>query len=225
MMEANREARATEWTSVQAYTLSVLCLVIGIVVGWLVRGSQAPVAAAPATNSEATAGSGPDVNSKDPTPQQLQHMADVQAAPMIEKLKTDPNNPSLLAEIGNVYYDAHSFPTAIDYYQQALKLEPSNASIRTDMATAYWYTGDSDSAIAEFNKSLSYEPNKPNALFNLGVVEWQGKMDVNAAVAAWQKLLSTNPNYEAKSKVLQLMAEAKKHAGVKPGTPAKPLPQ
>ncbi len=225
MMETNREARTTEWTSMQAYTLSVLCLVIGIVVGWLVRGSQAPVAASTATNSEAAAVSGADVNSKDPTPQQLQHMADVQSAPMIEKLKTDPNNTSLLAEIGNVYYDAHSFPTAIDYYQRALKLEPSNASIRTDMATAYWYTGDSDSAIAEFNKSLSYEPNKPNALFNLGVVEWQGKMDVNAAVAAWQKLLSTNPNYEAKGKVLQLIAEAEKHAGVKPGTPAKPLPQ
>lgn len=224
MTEANGESRATEWTSVQAYTLSVLCLVIGIVVGWLVRGSQAPVAS-PATNSQATAESAADVNSQNPTPQQLQHMADVQAAPMIEKLKTDPNNTGLLAGIGNIYYDAHSFPTAIDYYQRALKLEPSNANIRTDMATAYWYTGDSESAIAEFKKSLSYEPNKPNALFNLGIVEWQGKMDVNAAVEAWQKLLNTNPNYEGKDKVLQLIAEAKKHAGVKPGTPAKPLTQ
>jgi len=225
MTKPNQETTATEWTSVQAYTLCVLCLVIGVVVGWLVRGSQAPVAAAPATNSSATTEPGTEASSASPTPQQIQHMADVQAAPMIEKLKTDPNNSGLLAGIGNIYYDAHSFPAAIDYYQRALKLEPANASVRTDMATAYWYTGDSDSAITELKKSLSYEPNKPNALFNLGVVEWQGKMNVNAAVEAWQRLLNTNPNYEGKDKVLQLMAEAKKHSGVKPGTPAKPLPQ
>jgi tetratricopeptide (TPR) repeat protein len=91
------------------------------------------------------------------------------------------------------------------------------------MATAYWYTGNADAAIAEFKKSLSYEPNQANTLFNLGIVEWQGKMDIDKAVAAWQKLLDANPNYEHKDKVLELMAQAKKHSGVKPGTPAGPL--
>ena len=152
-------------------------------------------------------------------------MADTEVGPLLEKLKTDPNNAGLLANIGNVYFDAHQFPTAIDYYQRVLKLEPANTNVRTDMATAYWYMGNADAAIAEFQKSLSYEPNKVNTLFNLGFVEWQGKMDVDKAVAAWQKLLDTNPNYEGKSKVEQMIAEAKKHAGVKPGTPAKPLPQ
>ena len=50
-------------------------------------------------------------------------------------------------------------------------------------------------------------------------------MDVQGALTAWQKLLDTNPNYEAKDKVLELMAQAKKHAGVKPGTKAKALPE
>ena len=154
----------------------------------------------------------------------MQKMADTQAAPMVERLKSDPSNTELLASVGNVYYDAQQYPTAIDYYQRLLKIEPSNAGVRTDMATAYWYTGDPDTAIAEFQKSLSYEPTKANTLFNLGIVEWQGKMDIAKATATWQKLLDTNPNYEAKDKVLELMAQAKKHAGVKPGTPAKPLP-
>jgi tetratricopeptide (TPR) repeat protein len=142
---------------------------------------------------------------------------------MIEKLKADPNNLELLQGIGNVYYDAQQFPTAIEYYQRALKVQPSNTGVRTDMATAYWYTGDADTAITQFQKSLSYEPNKANTLFNLGIVEWQGKMEIDKATATWQKLLDTNPNYEGKDKVLQLMAQAKKHSGVKPGTPAKPL--
>jgi len=50
-------------------------------------------------------------------------------------------------------------------------------------------------------------------------------MDIDRAVATWQKLLDTNPNYEGKDKVLELMAQAKKHSGVKAGTSAKPLPE
>jgi tetratricopeptide (TPR) repeat protein len=100
-------------------------------------------------------------------------------------------------------------------------VKPEDSSVRTDMATAYWSLGNADTAIAEFNRALAYEPNKPNALFNLGIVEWQGKMNVEGALAAWQKLLDTNPNYENKAKLLELMAQVKKHSGLKPGVQAK----
>jgi len=224
MTDTNRATSIEQWTSVQAYTLAVICLLVGIAGGWFIRGSKSPAAApvemastsAPVVGS---AGAGPQA----PTPAQMQKMADTQAGPLLEKLKADPNNAGVLASIGNIYYDTQQFPTAIDYYQRALKVDPANAGVRTDMATAYWYTGNADAAIAEFQKSLSYEPNKANTLFNLGIVEWQGKMDIDKAVTTWQKLLDTNPNYEGKDKVLELMAQAKKHTGVKPGTPAKPL--
>lgn len=224
MASTNRSNSAQQWTGVQAYTLAVICLLVGIAAGWLIRGSEAPAAAAPETAGTSSTGTAQgDSTTQAPTPEQLKHMADTQAAPLIEKLKSDPNNANFLASIGNFYYDAQQYPTAIDYYQRALKVQPANTGVRTDMATAYWYTGNADTAIAEFQKSLSYEPNKSNALFNLGIVEWQGKMDIDAAVAAWQKLLDTNPNYEGKDKVLALMAQAKKHANLKPGAPAKPL--
>jgi len=223
MMDTNRSS-SQQWTSVQAYTLAVICLLVGITAGWLIRGSEAPAATPAETASTSASSTTPgDSTTEAPTPQQLKHMADTQAAPLIEKLKSDPNNTTLLASIGNFYYDAQQYQTAIDYYQRALKVQPADTGVRTDMATAYWYTGNADTAIAEFQKSLSYEPNKPNALFNLGIVEWQGKMDIDAAVAAWQKLLDTNPTYEGKDKVLALMAQAKKHANLKPGAPAKPL--
>jgi tetratricopeptide (TPR) repeat protein len=213
----------TVWTSVQAYTLAVVCLLLGMAGGWLIRGSQSPTAAA----AEATTAPAPTTGGAatgQPTPEQLKLMADKQAAPLLEKLKSDPNNPDLLASIGNFYYDAQQFPIAIDYYGRALKAKPSDAAIRTDMATADWYMGNADAAIAEFNKALTYEPNKANTLFNLGLVKWQGKMDINGAVADWKKLLATNPNYEGKDKVEQMIAEAKKHSGVKPATKANALP-
>ncbi|HST11875.1 MAG TPA: tetratricopeptide repeat protein [Terriglobales bacterium] len=150
-------------------------------------------------------------------------MADKQASPLLDELQKDPANPELLAKVGNVYYDAQQYPVAIDYYQRVLKVKPADASVRTDMATAYWYTGSADTAIAEFNRALADEPNKPNALFNLGVVQWQGKMDIKGALATWQRLLDTNPNYEGKAKVVELMAQVKKHSGIQPGTQAKDL--
>jgi cytochrome c-type biogenesis protein CcmH/NrfG len=221
MTDNSRQPTSTQWTSVQAYTLSVICLLVGIAGGWLIRGSQASAASVPAENAAAApAGMGGQ-----PSAEQMKQMADTQATPLLEKLKSDANNAGLLAEIGNVYYDAQQYPTAIDYYGRALKIAPENASVRTDLGTAKWYLGDSDGAIAEFNQALQQEPNKANALFNLGIVKWQGKMDVDGAVAAWQKLLSTNPNYEAREKVEQLIAQAKKHSSVKPGTPAKALPE
>jgi cytochrome c-type biogenesis protein CcmH/NrfG len=224
MTDTNRATSIEQWTSVQAYVLAVICLLVGIAGGWFIRGSQSSATAVAETGSASAPAMGnTNAGSQTPNPAQMQKMADTQAGPLIEKLKTDPNNVGVLANIGNIYYDAQQYPTAIDYYQRALKVEPANTGVRTDMATAYWYTGNADTAIAEFQKSLSYEPNKANTLFNLGIVEWQGKMDIDKATAAWQKLLDTNPNYEAKDKVLELMAQAKKHSGVKPGTPAKPL--
>lgn len=217
------EPRNTTWSSQQAYALAIVCLLLGTAGGWLFRGSQSPAAA----NAPANAAGTPSLNgieNSQPTPDQLKKMADTQAAPLIEKLKSSPNDPELLAKIGNIYYDVQAYSTAIDYYQLALQAKPADASIRTDLATAYWYLGNADTAIKEFNKALTYEPNKANTLFNLGVVQWQGKMDIKAAVASWHKLLATNPNYENKDKVLQLIAQAEKHSSVKPGTPAKPLP-
>ena len=228
MTDTKQATSNEQWTSVQAYVLAVICLLVGIAGGWFIRGSQGPataVAESASAPAPAMGNAKPATAAAAPTPAEMQKMADTQAGPLIEKLKADPNNAGLLESIGNVYYDAQQFPTAIDYYQRALKIEPANTGVRTDMATAIWYTGNADVAIAEFQKSLSYDPNKANTLFNLGVVQWQGKMDIDKATATWQKLLDKNPNYEGKEKVLELMAQAKKHAGVKPGTPAKPLAQ
>ncbi|HXY50621.1 MAG TPA: tetratricopeptide repeat protein [Terriglobales bacterium] len=218
-----REKKADNWTSIQAYTLAVVCLLVGIAGGWFVRGSQSP--ASTPIDSASPVQTGTAGTSAKPTPEQMRHMADKQAEPLLAELKSSPDSPALLANIGNIYYDTQQFPSAVDFYRQALKVAPDNVSVRTDMATAYWYMGDADTAIAEFKTALSYDPHTANALFNLGVVLWQGKMDVKGALATWQKLLDTNPNYQNKDKLLELMAQVKKHSSLKPGTQTKTLPE
>jgi len=51
-------------------------------------------------------------------------------------------------------------------------------------------------------------PQKADTLFNLGIVKWQGKKDEPGALAAWKKLLETNPTYPDRDAVLRRMAQA-----------------
>jgi cytochrome c-type biogenesis protein CcmH/NrfG len=72
-----------------------------------------------------------------------------------------------------------------------------------------YYDGDADGAIAQLQQSLQYDPKDANSLFNLGMIKWQGKQDSKGALAAWQKLLKSNPQLSAdrKATVQKLMAD------------------
>ena len=202
-----------QWTSKQALLLVSGCLAFGIAGGWLIRGihpaSQPEVARPAITSASSSADAQPSAHA----PAELKQMADSQAAPLLANLKAKPDDPDTLISVGNLYYDAQQYSIAVDYYSRALRFRPSDASVRTDMATAYWYLGNADQAIAEFNKALTYAPTSPNALFNLGIVKWQGKHDIAGAIADWKKLLDANPNYEERAKVRQMLSDLEKQTG------------
>jgi cytochrome c-type biogenesis protein CcmH/NrfG len=204
------------WTSGQAYALALVCLGIGLLVGWFFRGSESP-SSAPIS---ATVGGGNAPASAPAMGQQQApppiEMVNKEAEPMLQQLSSNPNNFELITRIGNLYYDTQHYEKAIEYYGKALKVNPSNVNVRTDMATAMFYIGNPDGAIKEFEAGLKYEPNHPNTLFNLGVVKWQGKQDPSGAVAIWEKLLKTNPNYPEKDKVQEFIGRAKQHSTMPP---------
>ena len=219
----NKSNGPTAFTSVQAYTLAVITLVIGIAVGYFARGSAPTTTAAVPENAQAAMGSpqqGVGGGKMGPgqlpgsTPQQQgasPEMLAKAAEPLLTQLKDNPNTANVMVQLGNLYYDGQSFPQAIEYYEKALKVQPNNPDVRTDLGTAYWYSGDPDKALANFEKSLAIRPNHPGTLFNVGIVEWQGKKDPKAAVVAWEKLLQTNPDYPQKDQVQMLIERAKMH--------------
>ena len=208
------------FTTVQAYTLAVITLAIGIAMGYFARGPASPApsndtvqASAPAQGAPAGMGSAqlPGIGT---TPQQQgasPEMLAKAAEPLLAQLKSNPNDFETLAKLGNLYYDGQAYPQAIEYYERALTVEPDNPDVRTDLGTSYWYTGNADKAIASFEKALAIRPNHPGTLFNLGIVEWQGKKDPKGAVVAWERLLKTNPDYPQKEQVQMLIERAKMH--------------
>ena len=191
-----------------------ICLVVGLAIGYLFRGSQSPAppaqpsASAPA-NAQPSAPAGA-MGGHMPSLEQMKQMADKKAAPLLEKLKSDPKNSDLLSQVGNIYKSTHQFKEALGYYNKAVEVDPKNVAIRTELASCLYYNGDVDGAISQLQQALRYDPKDANSLFNLGMIKWQGKQDSKGAVAAWQQLLKSNPQLSAERKatVQKLMADA-----------------
>jgi len=195
--------------------MASICLVIGVALGYLFRGSASgPVTASQAAQlSEPAAQSG--MQGGMPTLEQMKHMADKQAEPLLAKLKNDPRNSSLLNQIGTIYKATHQFKDAISYYQKALDADPKNVGARTDLASCLFYEGDVDGALSQLQQSLTYDARDANSLFNLGIIRWKGKGDAKGAVEAWEQLLKSNPGIAGprKKEVESLMAEARGESG------------
>jgi len=200
------------WQAQQVYAMAAVCLLVGLAIGYLFRGSQSPAAATPSA-AHAQADAPPAaMGGQMPSLDQMKHMADKKAAPLLEQLKSDPANSDLLKQVGNIYEATHQFKEAAGYYDKALRTDPKNVVIRTQLASSLYYNGDVDGAISQLQKALEYDPKDANSLFNLGVIKWQGKQDGEGAIAAWQQLLKSNPQLSAdrKAAVQKLMADVQK---------------
>lgn len=195
----------------QVYAMASVCLAIGLAIGYMMRSSQLSVPSAPIardTNLQAHPAAGNFVHPR-PSLEQMRQISDKQAAPLLEKLKSNPNDSTLLVQVGAIYHTTHRFKEAAGYYQRALDTDPKNVAIRTKLASSLYRNGDIDGAIAQLNQALKYQPKDANALFDLGMIKLQGQGDGKGAMAAWQRLLKANPDLSAdrKATVLKLMAD------------------
>jgi cytochrome c-type biogenesis protein CcmH/NrfG len=211
----NEPATSTSATpllkATQVYSMAIFCLAVGLGIGYMMHSSELTVetakTAAHAVPQPAPAGA--NAGRHRPSLEELRQLADKQAAPLLEKLKSNPNDSTLLVEVGAIYHTSHRFKEAADYYGKALDSDPKNVAIRTKLASSLYRNGDVDGAIAQLNQALTYEPKDANALFDLGMIKLEGKGDGKGAIAAWQRLLKTNPQLapDRKATVMKLMAD------------------
>jgi len=204
------EARNTfaTWSPKLVYGLAAICLGLGVLVGYLVRGSAGSSAPAPVETKQAEVPPGVPKGHPTPTLEQMKQLADKKAAPLLAELKKNGKDKKALTQAAYVYKSAHQFQDAANYFGKALEVDPKDVTIRTEMASCLYYSGDVDGALAQLQQSLKYAPRDANSLFNLGMIRWKGKNDAVGAVAAWQELLRTNPNLDRKPVVEQMIAEA-----------------
>jgi tetratricopeptide (TPR) repeat protein len=123
--------------------------------------------------------------------------------------QNDPQNAQLKVQIGNAYYDSGQFQKAAEAYEQSLKLRPQDPGVETDLATCYHYLGQYDKALEILDKVLKYSPGFAQALFNKGIVLQSGKNDPKGAIAIWESLLQSNPNFPQRAELEQRINQLK----------------
>ncbi len=216
MSDDNQSVKAG-WSSVQVYTLSAICLLVGITTGYLFRGSTAPKTPTPAAVQAQMPGSEAGGAPQQPTPEDMKRMAEKQVAPMLAALEKNPNDIDNLAKVAHFYYVAGQYEDSAKYYDKLATIKPT-VEVLNRLSGAYYKSGSGDKAIEAENRALKIDPKSADALYNLGVLKWQVQGDTKGAVECWETLLKQNPNHPGRAQVEKMIAEVKQHAKIPSGT-------
>lgn len=212
--KVHRTAEETNsWTKKQVFALSAICIVVGLVFGFLLRGSEgsagtATTVAAP-PGIQGTAQTSP-AQEQLPSLADMKGMAEKKVEPLLVRLKKDPDNAQLLIDIGNAYKSAHQFKDAVEYYQRVLDKNPKDVHLRVEVAEDLYYAGETEKSEAIFEEGLKLTPNDPGMLVDLGLLKFRSH-EPKAAVKLWERALSGNPNLPAdkKQQLENMIAQAK----------------
>jgi tetratricopeptide (TPR) repeat protein len=126
---------------------------------------------------------------------------------LLQMIQKDPRNADLRIQLGNAYYDASLYNEAVRAYEEGIAIKPQGPAVETDLATCYHYLGQDDKALQTLDRVLQEHPGFAQALFNKGVILETTRNDTAGAVAAWQELLRSNPDYPKKAELEQKIAQ------------------
>jgi tetratricopeptide (TPR) repeat protein len=177
---------------------AIATMMFGAIAGYIIAVQAGRGASAPVVTAQNAA-----------TDTRVQVVDDTELRAYRDILARDPKNAQAAVKAGNLLYDAHRYPEAIEFYKTAFALLPGDINVSTDLGTALWYSGRADEALTQYEKSLAIDAAHAQTLFNVGVVRADGKRDYTGAIAAWETLLKKNPAYSDSAKVRTLIADAR----------------
>ncbi len=126
-----------------------------------------------------------------------------------ESSRREPQNAVYKIQVGNIYYDMGQFQKAIASYEEALRLKPQDPAVETDLATCYHNIGEHGKALQILDGVLRHHPDFPMALFNKGIILQAANSDVKGAIALWEKLLQTNPDFPQREDLERRISQLK----------------
>jgi cytochrome c-type biogenesis protein CcmH/NrfG len=215
-----RKSEVRRLGTVQAYGLSAICLMTGIALGYFLHPYGAAAAGSPFVQavslSQAQYGRAtpqPALTAVRAVSNPSRSAAVPAVQPLLNALRSRPDDTSLLARIAVSYGQARQFDIAAQYFQRAIQIKAS-AALYTDLAVANHFAGLDDKAEQALRDALAMDPNYPSALFNLGALRLRIHGDNQGAIELWQRLLKTNPDSPHRGEVEQMIARAREQMGV-----------
>jgi Flp pilus assembly protein TadD len=82
----------------------------------------------------------------------------------------DPENPKLLTELGNAWYDRGDWDRAIAAYEKARRKAPEDANLLSDLGAAYRNRGEFRRAVPLFERARKNDGQHWQSLLNLVLI-------------------------------------------------------
>lgn len=122
---------------------------------------------------------------------------------LAEARKQHPEDKDLMLEELSLYVNSGKSEEAIGKLNEAIKMDPSNANLYAVLGTIQDQTNNPTAAAASYQKALELDPNNFDALYNLGVQEF------NKAAALFNKANKMDyATYQKQGKKLENEAKA-----------------
>ena len=167
--------------------LGVAVLSSVLIMGWIVW-SERPVL------TPATIGDAKSAGEQTSTQTDVADVDEVYAETLRDTAEAAPNDVSPRLLLGDLYFTAQRFETAIPWYEEVLALSPENVDASTKLGVSYYYTGQIERSVETFEKSLTVDPTHQRALLSLGIVKAFGLQDLDGAMVAWEKVIEIEPD-------------------------------
>ena len=176
----------------------VIGLLVGLIIGY-VMGDRQTMVADSATSPPAPSSTDQQAMPADHPPIEggrAQRATLLSRARELETQLTDrPDDPVLLAGIGNLYFDAGEFAEACDYYERSLEHDPDDADVLTDLAIANHSLQRFERALELLDRALAVNSQQWQAVYNKVIVFMDmGRRDeASRQLELLETMRTTNP--------------------------------
>lgn len=114
----------------------------------------------------------------------------------IEQVKSNPDDPKPLYEVGRVHQHEGRYKEAESFFRKVIALDPDYKIVFTNLGECLFKQGKVKEAIEACRESIRRVPNNENAYINLGhIVYTQGMME--PACALFRRAIEINPSSAA----------------------------
>jgi tetratricopeptide (TPR) repeat protein len=122
-------------------------------------------------------------------------------AEMTRALERDPENPEILMDLGNAYYDREDWDRAVALYEKARRKAPKNPNLLSDLGAAHRNRGEFDLAVAFFQKAREANPDHWESLLNWLLLEAYDRRDPRAAQRLFDEVKQRYPEVPQLDKI------------------------